>query len=129
MERKMKNKEIKKYLNEVKLMLPINSKDKREFLNQLNDYIANSDIDTYQEAVKHFGKPNEVATSFLGDMDTELLIKKLRKKRYIQFTCLIILICIFLVSGFRIWRLNQLYNEFKEDQPVIVETEIIEEVK
>lgn len=117
-------KEVKRYLNEVKLIIPFNTKEKREFISILQDRILASKIIEYDALIEHFGAPNEIATSFIENTDTGILIQKLKKKKYIQWLFVIIVICVILMSLFETWRLNQLYDEFRQQQPVQVETTI-----
>lgn len=117
-------KEVKRYLNEVKLIIPLNIKEKKEFINILKERILASKIKDYNALVGNFGNPSEIATSFIENMDTETLIQKLKKKKYIHWLFIIIVICIISVSLLEMWRLNQLYDEVRQHQPVQVETTI-----
>lgn len=120
----MKKSEIEKYIKEIELIIPLNTKEKREFINILKNRILNSDINDYNSLIEHFGKPSEVAASFLENMDTNTLIKKLKHKNYIRWIVSIIIICIITISFFEVWKLNELYEEVKQQQPVQVETTI-----
>lgn len=120
----MMDNNVRKYLKEINLIIPLNSKEKKEFILMLENRIKETHLFTYEEIVNELGKPNEVASSFIDDMDTEILIQKLRKKKYVQWIVAIIIICIISVSLFKIWRLNQLYEEVREQQPVQIETTI-----
>lgn len=73
------NNDIKKYLNEVKLIIPLNSKEKKEFILMLENRIKETHLLTYEEIVNELGKPNEVVSSFIDDIDTNELIKSIKK--------------------------------------------------
>ena len=94
----MKKSEIEKYIKEIELIIPLNTKEQREFINILKNRIINSDINDYNSLIEHFGKPSEVAASFLENMDTNTLIKKLKHKNYIRWIVSIIIICIITIS-------------------------------
>lgn len=115
-------KEINRYLKEIELIIPLNTKEKKEFISLLRNRILTSEIINYDELLEHFGKPCEVAASFIENMDTDILIQKLKKKKYVRRLIIIIIICIISVSLFEVFRLNQLYNDFKQQQPIQVET-------
>lgn len=124
------NNDVKKYLSEIKSMIPFHSKDKVEFLKiteeKLMEFIDSKEDVDYQTIVKEFGKPNEVAASYIEEMDTDCIIKELRKKKYIKILIVVIILTTFIIGAFRIYYLTDLYNEFKDNQPVKYE-DIIEE--
>ena len=98
------NSDIKKYINEIKKIIPINSKDKN--LENKCDY---------DNIVKEFGKPNEVAASYIEEIDTDTILKILKRKQYIKWLISILIIAIILISIFKIYRLNQLYEIAKNE--------------
>lgn len=126
--RKKMNNDIKKYLNEVKLIIPLNSKEKKEFILMLENRIKETHLLTYEEIVNELGKPNEVVSSFIDDIDTNELIKSIKKTSIIKKTAItiivIILSCSLIVTTFELYKLNKLYDEVKQHQPVQVETTI-----
>lgn len=117
---------IKKYIKEVELIIPITADERQEFIKILEDNIISSGIEDYDKIVERFGKPNEIASTFIGNMNFDILIKELKKRNYMRKIFIIAAICIILVSLFEMYRLNQLYEEFSQNQPTQVET-IIEE--
>lgn len=117
---------IKKYIKEVELIIPITADERQEFIKILEDNIISSGIEDYDKIVERFGKPNEIASTFIGNTDFNILIKELKKRNYMRKIFIIAAICIILVSLFEMYRLNQLYEEFSQNQPTQVET-IIEE--
>ena len=74
------NSDIKKYINEIKKIIPINSKDKKDFLKMMEQRILeSSNLENkcdYDNIVKEFGKPNEVAASYIEEIDTENISTK-----------------------------------------------------
>ena len=110
------NKDSKKFIKYVKRIIPIHSKDKREFILLLSQRIKEFSDDlercTYQDIVNEFGTPNE-------------LIKKLNRKKLFQYFLLTLLILITLLWGFKMYRLNQLYEEAKSETHGYITEEII----
>ena len=125
------NSDIKKYINEIKKIIPINSKDKKDFLKMMEQRILeSSNLENkcdYDNIVKEFGKPNEVAASYIEEIDTDTILKILKRKQYIKWLISIWIIAIILISIFKIYRLNQLYEIAKNELDLREELEIIEE--
>ena len=91
MGRQTMKKGMNKYLREIKSLIPLNIKEKSEFINILRNQIIESQIEDYNDLIEHFGKPTEVVASFLTSIDSEILIKKLNIKRIIKI-CIITLL-------------------------------------
>lgn len=126
---KKTNKDSKKFIKYVKRIIPIHSKDKREFILLLSQRIKEFSDDlercTYQDIVNEFGTPNEVAGSYIENMESNELIKKLNRKKLFQYFLLTLLILITLLWGFKMYRLNQLYEEAKSETHGYITEEII----
>lgn len=122
------NNDIKRYLKEVKIIIPLNSKEKQEFILMLENRIKESKLITYQQVVDELGNPNELASSFIDDIDTNTLIKSIKKTNIIRratiAVILIVLSCTLVVTSYRLYNLNKLYDEVRQQQPVEVETTI-----
>lgn len=127
--KKMSN-DIKKYIKYVKKIIPIYSKDKKEFIQLLTQKIIEfsneHDSCSYQDIVDEFGSPNEVAGSYIETLNSDEIIKKLNKKKIINiFISVIIILCIS-VWGFERYRINQLIDEAKHTK---MKTYTAEEIK
>lgn len=122
------NSDMKKYIREVKLILPLNLKEKNEFILMLENRIKESHLSTYKEIVNELGTPNEVASSFIEDMDTDILIKSIEKTNTIKKTAIaiiiIILTCALTVTTYELYEYKKLCDEIRQHQPVEVETTI-----
>ena len=127
------NSDIKKYINEIKKIIPINSKDKKDFLKMMEQRILeSSNLENkcdYDNIVKEFGKPNEVAASYIEEIDTDTILKILKRKQYIKWLISILIIAIILISIFKIYRLNQLYEIAKNELDLREENKICGENK
>lgn len=119
------NKDSKKFIKYVKRIIPIHSKDKREFILLLTQRIKEFSGDLEQDIVNEFGTPNEVAESYIENMESNELIKKLNRKKLFQYFLLTLLILITLLWGFKMYRLNQLYEEAKSETHGYITEEII----
>lgn len=125
------NSDIKIYINEIKKIIPINSKDKKDFLKMMEQRILeSSSLENkcdYDNIVKEFGKPNEVAASYIEEIDTDTILKILKRKQYIKWLVSILIIAVIVISMFKIHRLNQLYETAKNELNLHEEIELIEE--
>jgi AAA+ ATPase superfamily predicted ATPase len=111
-----------RFLRDVKKLFPVYEKQEKEIINGLKNQMENLGNCDYLTLVEEFGEPTDIISSYYEGMKTEILIHKLEKKKYLKLLVYIIIICIVSVSLFETWRLNQLYDEFRENQPVEVET-------
>ena len=121
--------DFKKNIKYVKRIIPIHSKDKREFILLLTQRIKEFSDDlercTYQDIVNEFGTPNEVAGSYIENMESNELIKKLNRKKLLKYFLSTLLILITLLWGFKMYRLNQLYEEAKSETHGYITEELI----
>lgn len=125
------NSDIKRYINEIKKIIPINSKDKKDFLKMMEQRILeSSSLENkcdYDNIVKEFGKPNEVAASYIEEIDTDTILKILKRKQYIKWLVSILIIAVIVISMFKMYKLNQLYETVKNELNLHEEIELIEE--
>lgn len=124
------NKDAKKYIKYVKKLIPIHSKDKNEFItlltHRIDEFSNELSICTYQDIVNEFGTPNEVAGSYIENLDSNEIIKKLNKKKLFKCLSSTILVLIILLWGFKMYRLDRLYEEAKSESHGYITEEIIE---
>ncbi len=123
------NKDVKKYLKNVKLLFPIFSKSERMYYQQLKDTLLknyNNSAISYNDIVEKIGEPYELVQAYYEEVNTQQLMKKLNIQSWIRYIGVIIVATVIIVSLLRSFYLNKLYEEFKEAQPVSTE-EIIEE--
>lgn len=115
--KKMSN-DIKKYIKYVKKIIPIYSKDKKEFIQLLTQKIIEfsneHDSCSYQDIVDEFGSPNEVAGSYIESLENDDIIKQLNKK-YIFKTLVTIIIFISIgIWCLEIYHFNKLYQDARD---------------
>ena len=123
------NKDVKKYLKNVKLLFPIFSKSERMYYQQLKDTLLknyNNSAISYNDIVEKIGEPYELVQAYYEEVNTQQLMKKLKIQSWIRYIGVIIVATVIIVSLLRYFYLNKLYEEFKEAKPVYTE-EFIEE--
>lgn len=78
------NKDIKRYLKDIKRLLPVYSKEEKQYYKRIEDTILKN-VDqntTYADCIKQFGTPKDVIVSYYEEMDSDSLIKKIRSRHY-----------------------------------------------
>ena len=82
------NKEVERYTKYVKKLIPIRSKDKKEFIKllteQINEFANEKEHCTYQNIVDEFGTPNEVAGSYIKNLDNNMIMKSLNTTLFLS---------------------------------------------
>ena len=88
----MHNAQARRYLREIQECLPCTGKVKRGITRKINGMIDDAMLDesdlTYEMLVKRFGTPQQIASSYVDEMDTPELLRKLRiKKKVFAVVC------------------------------------------
>ncbi|MEG0526882.1 MAG: hypothetical protein RR531_05145 [Longicatena sp.] len=105
---------IKEYVHCINALIPINSKESKEFIISLNKKIIrsyeNCEIHNYTEMITKFGSPNEVAISYINGIEPEQIIKQLDKKKHLSFLMYTGIFAIILIGITGILKVNQEYE-------------------
>lgn len=111
----MKDKILKKYIKDIKILFPMMGKEEKNYLKGFRenviDYIEENSIQSKEELYEEFGNPQEVVTEYLNRIDTEYLIKKIKKSTMIKRGILIILI---VALGINAYKAALIYKDYKE---------------
>lgn len=123
---------IRKYLNECKKELLSFDKEEKEFINRLQENLLEYELHensiTYSKIIQRFGEPEDVAATYISQLDKDLLSKKINKNKRIRKYVLIALITIVIIlTSIKAYYYNQALDEVKNQQPTQTE-EIIGEV-
>lgn len=120
----------KLYYRNVKRIVSFSSKDKKQFLQLLKkkliEFSEQQNNCSYQDMINHFGTPNEVASSYIESLDTDILLKHLKFKKFIKILVAVLCISILSYTCFEIYTLNCLYESAKESLNLHEETTIVE---
>ncbi len=98
--------DLKTYYKEIDKVLVCEKKEKKAFLDELKlnieQYINDNNVKTIDEIKERFGSPQEIANSFLGDIDTSSLKKLLSIKKavIIALIVLVVIIAMVYISAF-----------------------------
>ena len=100
------NKDIEKYLSQVKAYLPCKKSDKAVILEDIrqaiSEFAENSDIQSIDDIYKRFGTPEEIAKAYLSDAEPKNIKKaiSLRKVLVWAVVAVVLAFVIFLLSLF-----------------------------
>lgn len=128
-----RNRAARRYLRNVRDWLPCSGKLKREIMarikNVLDDYLAEHPEADFAELSRRFGLPEQIAASYVEDMDTEELLRNLRiRRRIVGIVTCTALIVITLWAGTVTYAI--IHNErLAHGYGVLGEIEVIEDVK
>ena len=122
------NKEMKRYLKDIKLLLPIFGKEEKKYYQQLKKHIIKTfnNQTSYSEIVEEVGEPYEVVEAYYEEVGIKQFMFRLRLQKYIHYISIVIIATTIVLGLFRIYYLSSLYEEVKNAQPITVE-EIIQE--
>lgn len=121
---------IKQYVQCVKALIPITSQESKKFLRSLNQNLTmsyeNNEIKNYSDLIALYGSPNDVAISYLNEIEPDIILKQLKRKKYLSYTTCIGIVAIMLLGTVSIYRVNKKYNEaalhildFREETTII----------
>ncbi len=81
------NKDIEKYLSQVKAYLPCKKSDKAVILEDIrqaiSEFAENSDIQSIDDIYKRFGKPEEIAKNYLTDADPKKITNAINIRKVV----------------------------------------------
>ena len=81
------NKDIEKYLSQVKAYLPCRKADKTAILEDIRqaifEFTENSGAETIDDIYKRFGTPEEIAKSYLSDTEPQNIKKAINVRKVI----------------------------------------------
>ena len=123
------NKEMKRYLKDIKLLLPIFGKEEKKYYQQLKKHIIKTfnNQTSYSEIVEEVGEPYEVVQAYYEEVGIKQFMFRLRLQKYIHYISIVIIATTIVLGLFRIYYLSSLYEEVKNSQPKTIEKIIQEE--
>lgn len=111
----MAKKYIRKYMKDIRTLFPTMGKDERDYLKGFKenvlDYVQENNVKSKEELFEEFGNPKEVVTEYLNRVDTEYLIKKMKRTTIIKRGILII---VMMFMGVNLYRATLIYKDYKE---------------
>lgn len=120
-----------KYFNDIKALLPIKSKQEKNYLtkvsNNLDEYSYDNPNSTYDDYVEKFGTAKDMVVAYLDNCNEDYLISKLKIRNIFVKAITIITILLVLICIYFLYLLQDNYNTAKSEHISDSETTIIEE--
>ena len=103
-------KELKQYYHQISTWLPCGGRLKKQLMTNIratvDSYLAEHQGADFAELQAHFGTPLQIATAFVDEMDTALLLQSLKTRRRIvriTFLGVVIALTVWTVTLVIIW--------------------------
>ena len=119
-------KELKKYYRQIKRWLPCGGKTKKRLMENIQstvkEYLANNPEADFSAVQARFGTPQQIAASFIDEMDTAELLGKIRIRRRITsiITASVLLALLFWGTFLAIALADEISNSYGYDKTEIV---------
>lgn len=93
------NKDINRYIKDIKRTFPSLGKNEKMFLNKFKDNLLNNSLDSYEYdyLIENFGTPNEIVNEYYEDKEIPKLKNKGIRKTIIVLIFITIICFIFLL--------------------------------
>ena len=116
------NKEQKRYLKEIKALLPVYGKYEKRFFHDIKDSIYELDAEhiTYEMLCLELGRPEDLIVNYY--QDSTYLRKQLKRTRSIKEVVLIIVLLAVVIS---LCRLGFLYSLYLDGKDAIITHELV----
>ncbi len=112
------NEQIKQYFKQIKLLLPIYSKDEKIFIKDLQksvqDYIDEHPSCAYEDILDRFEEPADVVHNYISSLDQYQLCKRISLKKVIRNAVVIVVITAIVAFGIRTALVYKAYIASKE---------------
>lgn len=119
---------LNRYYRNIYKCLPVNRKQKQQILDQihqsLDGYLAENPSADMSQIMQHFGKPEEIASSYVENMTTPEILKKFRIRRTV-----LAIACAVAAAALLLWGTVvaiSFYNELDESGGSIIVDPVIE---
>jgi uncharacterized membrane protein len=122
------NKQISRYLKQVKALLPVYGKRERAFIAELSasieEYMESSPAADIQQVRAHFGEPPKVVSDYFSEADSDYLASQIKRVRHIRGIIFALIVLMILAIGIRMGLYYKVYLDAKESYLSIEETVI-----
>ena len=123
--KKKVNKEIKRYLKEIKNLLPVYGRKEKAFVMMiktsiLETYGTESTVG-YDMICSEFGSPKEIVISYFAEVDDDELYKRVRFSRVVKIAAVCI---VAIVAAAAVFELILLYDSYKKSVDAIITQEV-----
>lgn len=123
--KKKVNKEIKRYLKEIKNLLPVYGRKEKAFVMMiktsiLETYGTESTVG-YDMICSEFGSPKEIVISYFAEVNDDELYKRMRFSKMIKIAAIFIVL---IVAATAVFKSILLYDSYKKSVDAIITQEV-----
>lgn len=123
--KKKVNKEIKRYLKEIRNLLPVYGRKEKAFVMMiktsiLETYGTESTVG-YDMICSEFGSPKEIVISYFAEVDDDELYKRVRFSKLIKIAAIFIVL---IVAATAVFKSILLYDSYKKSVDAIITQEV-----
>ena len=103
--------EQKQYIKELRHFFPVYGSAERRFYTDIKgsitDYLESNPQALRDDLIREFGVPSQIVFDYFSNIESDQLLKKLKRSRYIRTACFAIVsaFCVFAVVGLITWRI------------------------
>ncbi len=119
------NKDMKKYLRELKILLPVHGEKEKIFLEDIKSSILeitdNQENITYEFLCNEFGRPQDIIINYFSEIDHEYLRKKLRIASVVRKTAIIFIVLVLLLI---VYRAVIIYDSYLDAKDAVITQEV-----
>ena len=121
------NKEIKTYISKVKTLLPIYSKQERQFISNIKasiySFLDSNKNATLDDIVCQFGEPIDIVQGYIDSLDIEVLINRMSIKKILLRIFLLALVSALIALSIYSVTMYKAYQRYVNT--IVVETETV----
>lgn len=114
----------KQYIKNAKTFFPIMGKNEKQYFKNLElhikDYCEETSTSTLEELYNNFGKPSDVANTYFSSVNTDYVIKQIKRTKVIKAFLITLMIsalitvsvcCSIFYSTYNVFKSEQIYSE------------------
>lgn len=121
------DKEIKTYISKVKTLLPIYSKQERQFISNIkaiiDSFLDSNKNATLDDIVCQFGEPIDIVQGYIDSLDIEVLINRMSIKKILLRIFLLALVSALIALSIYSVTMYKAYQRYVNT--IVVETETV----
>lgn len=122
-------KQLKQYLKEIRLLLPIYGKEERIFIKDLKEsiaeYIELNPSCTWEDVISNFEEPEDAVYNYITSLDQQQLCKRISLRKTIAKVIVVITVVVIVVICVKTYLYYDLYQQ-AQDEIAVKKNTVIE---
>lgn len=111
---------VRKYLSEIRHLLPFVRKPEKRFLADIRqtiyDYCETAETISFDVLISVFGEPKDLVSNYISEKDAVVLRKELRFSQHVKYTLFVLLSIVILLAGLKTYTICLDYKNAQEAQ-------------